>query len=106
MANRRNKMRDGVLNFPGSSVIADSVTLTGAAVLTLVFPAKTVMAIITSIWDTGTVATACTITNKVATITFTKTTTGTFSYVIYYSISETQTSPITITTSTTQTPVA
>ena len=106
---RRSIVKDNALWFPGMSIIADSITLDNAAVLSVTFPAKTVLAVIAQSHldtDATKVVTAWTITNGVATVTFTKATTGAFSYIILYTITETQTSPLTVTTSTTHTPIA
>ena len=113
MADRRNKVLNkqvGPWALPGMVVLADTVTLTATKVLTLTFPAKTVIAVIaspTADVDTEKVVWASSVTNEVATVTFTATSAGAsnkFSYIIIATEVETI-GANTLTDDTTQTPV-
>ena len=95
MANRRSKVMDALVNpaaLPAFSMIADTVTLTDTKVLTITFPAKTVVSVVASTaadTDAAKVVWASSISNNLATVTFTKTGTNKFSYIIIYSPTET-----------------
>ena len=110
MANRRSKVIDAIVNpaaLPAFSMIADTVTLSTTKILTVEFPAKTVVAVIAAVaadTDATKVVWASSITNNLATVTFTKTTTGKFSYIIVYTPTETIAAN-TLTVDTTETPV-
>lgn len=112
MANRRSKVIAEPLGpsfLPGLAVYADTITLTATKVLTLTFPAKTVIAVIASSGadtDAESIAWASSVTKNVATITFTATSAGAsnkFSYIIIASVTETIADNATGTTS--ETPV-
>jgi len=111
MADRRSKVINkqvGPWALPGMVFLADTVTLTDTKVLTLTFPAKTVNAVITSVaadTDATKVVWASSVASDVATVTFTKTGTGKFSYFIIATEVETIDAN-TITVDTTETPVA
>jgi len=79
---------------PGLILLADTITLTGTKVLTIPFPAKTVIAVLTSSsadTDAEKVVWAASVSNDVATVTFTATSAGTnkFSYIIFATVTET-----------------
>lgn len=112
MANRRSLAIDGLVNpaaFGGFSIVADTVTLTATKVLTVSFPAKTVVAVLassTADTDAELIAWASSITSEVASVTFTATSAGAsnkFSYIIIYTPTETI-SANTLTDDTTETP--
>lgn len=112
MATRRSKVIDEVVNpaiMSNLVVLADTVTLTATKVLTVSFPAKTVIAVIASPTagvDTEKIVWASSVTNDTATVTFTATSAGSsnkFSYIIIASTSETIAAN-TLTDSTTETP--
>jgi len=111
MANRRSKVIDALVNpaaLPAFSMLADTVTLTNTKVLTITFPAKTVVAVVATSVEGNTDASvpvwASSVTGNLATVTFTKTGTGKFSYIIIFSPTETIDAS-TITDDTTETPV-
>jgi|WetSurMetagenome_2_1015567.scaffolds.fasta_scaffold1101164_2 hypothetical protein len=95
---RRNKILDAPVNpaiFPGLIMIADTVTTVKTESFTVVFPAKSVLAVVCSskadtdaekvVWDAS-------VTNNVATVTFTPSSAGTaapFSFIILASVTET-----------------
>lgn len=77
---------------PGLQIFANTVTAGAGEAHTVVFPAKTVLAVITqSALDTDAdkVVYTATVTANVATVTFTKTGAGAFSYIIVASVTET-----------------
>jgi hypothetical protein len=91
MANRRSKVVDAI----GFTVVADTVTLTATKVLTVTFPAKTVVAVIaasTADTDAEKIVWASSVTAGLASVTFTATSAGatnTFSYIIIATPTET-----------------
>lgn len=96
MANRRSKVIDALVNpaaLPALSMLADTITLSDTKVLTITFPAKTVVAVVATSVEGNTDASvpvwASSISSNLATVTFTKTGTGKFSYIIIYSPTET-----------------
>src|SRR4030065_2455681 len=98
MANRRSKVVDGLVNpavLPGLQIIADTVTLTATKVLSVVFPAKTVVAVIaasTADTDAEKIVWTAAVSSGVATVTFTATSAGAtnkFSYIILATPTET-----------------
>lgn len=112
MANRRSIVVDGLVNpavMGGLQFIADTVDLTATNVLTVSFPAKTVIAVLTSSTadtDAEKIVWASSITNGVASVTFTATSAGAsnvFSYLIIATPTETI-SANTLTGDTTETP--
>jgi len=113
MADRRSKILNkqvGPWSLPGTVYIADTVTLTATKVLTITFPAKTVIAVIASPSadvDTEKVVWASSVTNEVATVTFTATSAGAtnkFSYLVIATEVETIAANA-VTDNTTETPV-
>ena len=113
MANRRSKVIDAVVNptiMPGLTMVADTVTLTATKVLTVSFPAKSVVAVLassTADTDAEKIVWAASVSNDVATVTFTATSAGAsnkFSYIILATPTETITAN-TLTDDTTETPV-
>ncbi len=114
MADRRSKVINkqvGPWAMPGMVFLADTVTLTATKVLTLTFPAKTVIAVIASPAadvDTEKVVWTSSVTNEEATVTFTATSAGAsnkFSYLIIATEVETI-DDNTLTVDTSETPVA
>lgn len=95
MANRRSKVIDGLVNpavMPAFNTLADTVTLTDTKVLTITFPAKTIIAVVASAFadtDAAKVVSAASVSNNIGTVTFTKTGTNKFSYIIMYTPTET-----------------
>ena len=95
MANRRSKVIDAIVNpaaLPALSMIADTVTLTDTKVLTITFPAKTVLSVVASTaadTDAAKVVWASYINNNLAPVTFTNTGNNKFSYIILFSPTET-----------------
>jgi hypothetical protein len=95
---RRNKVLDTPVHpaiFPGLIMIADTITAIKTESFTVVFPAKTILAVVCSskadtdaekvVWDAS-------ITGDLATVTFTPTSAGTagaFSFIIIASVTET-----------------
>jgi len=113
MANRRSKVMDVPVNpaiFPGLILVADTVTLTATKVLTVSFPAKTIISVVassTADTDAELIAIASSVSNNVATVTFTATSAGAsnkFSYIILASVTETVAAN-TVTDDLTETPV-
>jgi len=113
MANRRSKIMAepvGPSFLPGLALYADTVTLTATKVLTVSFPAKTVIAVVASSTadsDAELIAWAASVSNNVATVTFTATSGGAsnkFSYIILASVTETVAAN-TLADDTTETPV-
>lgn len=113
MANRRSKVIAepvGPSFLPGLAVYADTVTLTATKVLTVSFPAKTVIAVIassTADTDAEKIVWAASVTGNTATVTFTATSAGAsnkFSYIILASVTETV-SADTLTDNTTENPI-
>ena len=113
MANRRSKIMAepvGPSFLPGLALYADTVTLTATKVLTVSFPAKTVIAVVASSTadsDAELIAWAASVSNNVATVTFTATSGGAsnkFSYIILASVTETVAANA-LTDDTTETPV-
>ena len=110
MADRRSKVMNkqvGPWALPGMVFLADTVTLTNTKVLTLTFPAKTVIAVLTSTaadTDAALVVWAASVSDDVATVTFTKTGTNIFSYLIIATEVETIAAN-TLTADTSETPV-
>jgi hypothetical protein len=114
MATRRNKIMDAPINpaiMPGLIFLADTVDLTATKVLTVTFPAKTVLAVLassTADTDAEKIVWAASVTNNVATVTFTATSAGAsnvFSYLIVASVTETITVANSIVDDTSYTPV-
>ena len=113
MANRRNIVLDAPVNpaiMPGLVIMADTVTLTATKVLTMAFPAKTLVAVIaasTADTDAEKIVWAGSVSSNVATVTFTATSAGAtnkFSYIILSTMTETIAASA-ITDDTTITPV-
>ena len=113
MANRRSKVIAepiGPSFLPGLAVYADTVTLTATKVLTVTFPAKTIIAVVassTADTDAELIAWAGSVSHNTATVTFTATSAGAsnkFSYIIIASVTETVAAN-TLTDDTTETPV-
>lgn len=98
MANRRNKILDAPVNpaiMPGLGFLADTVTLAATKVLTVTFPAKTILAVLassTADTDAEKIVWASSVSGNTGTVTFTATSAGAsnkFSYLIVYSVTET-----------------
>jgi hypothetical protein len=98
MANRRSKVIAepvGPSFLPGLALYADTATLPTTKVLTISFPAKTVIAVVASSsadTDAEKIAWTSSVTGNVGTVTFTATTAGAsnkFSYIILASVTET-----------------
>lgn len=93
--NRRNKIIAepvGPSFLPGLAFYADQVTGVNGESFTVVFPAKTVIGVFTQCvedTDAAKVAYTSSITGNTATVTFTKTGNGVFSYLIIASVTET-----------------
>lgn len=113
MANRRSNVIAepvGPSFLPGMDVYTDTVTLTDAKVLTITFPAKTIVSVIKSVFGdvatTESVAAAASVTGNVGTVTFTATSASAvkFSYIIVASQTETIAAN-TLTVDTSETPV-
>lgn len=113
MANRRSKVIAepvGPSFLPGLAVYADTVTLSATKVLTVSFPAKSIIAVIASPSadvDTEKVAWTSAVSNNTGTVTFTATSAGAsnkFSYIILASVTETIPAN-TLTVDTSETPV-
>lgn len=96
--NRRNKVLDCPVNpaiFPGLILIADTITAVKTESFTVVFPCKTILAVVCSskadtdaekvVWDAS-------VTAEIGTVTFTPASAGTagaFSFIIIASVTET-----------------
>lgn len=113
MANRRSKVLAepvGPSFIPGFAVYADTVTLTATKVLTVTFPAKTIIAVVASSsadTDAEKIVWAASVSSNVGTVTFTATSAGAsnvFSYIILASVTETVAAN-TLTDDTSETPV-
>ena len=98
MANRRCKVMDvpvGPAFMPGLIMLADTVTAVKTESHTVVFPAKSIIAVVVSQQadtDAELVAYSFSVTANVATVTFTPTSAGTaaaFSYIILATVTET-----------------
>jgi len=98
MANRRSKVIStpvGPAFLPGMEILADTVTLTATKILTLTFPAKSIVAVIaspTAGTDAEKIVWASSVSGNTGTVTFTATSAGAsnkFSYIIIYTITET-----------------
>lgn len=98
MANRRSKVIAepvGPSFLPGLAIYADTVTLTATKVLTVSFPAKTVIAVVassTADTDAEKIAWTSAVSGNTGTVTFTATSAGAsnkFSYIILASVTET-----------------
>lgn len=98
MADRRSKVFDSPVNpaiMSGLTIIADTVTLTATKVLTVTFPAKTIIAVIASSsadTDAEKIAWTSAVSGNTGTVTFTATSAGAsnkFSYIILASQTET-----------------
>lgn len=98
MANRRCKVMDAPVNpaiMPGLIMLADTVTGVKTETHSVVFPAKSIIAVVNSTkadTDAELMTTAWSVTNNVATVTFTPTSAGTagaFSYIILATVTET-----------------
>jgi len=93
--NRRNKVIAepvGPSFLPGLAIYADTVTGTNGEAFTVVFPAKTVIGVFTQCvedTDAAKVVSSSSVTGNEATVTFTKTGNGLFSYLILASVTET-----------------
>ena len=90
----RSLIMDAPVNpaiMPGLMVIAHSTAISNAAVLTVSFPAKTVLTVLYNYTGTS-VAVTRTIANNIATVTFTPTGDGTLDYLIVGSVTEVITS--------------
>lgn len=77
---------------PGLQIFANTVTAGAGEAHTVVFPAKTVLAVITQSpedTDAAKVVSSSSISGNTATVTFTKTGAGAFSYIIVASTTET-----------------
>lgn len=112
MAERRSLVMDAPVNpaiIGGMMLIADTVTLTATKVLTVSFPAKTVIAVVassTADTDAEKIVWASSVSSNTATVTFTATSAGAtnkFSYIIIASVTETIAANA-ITVNTTETP--
>src|SRR5574343_1065639 len=113
MANRRSKVMAepvGPSFIPVFAMYADTVTLTATKVLTVTFPAKTIIAVVASSsadTDAEKIAWTSAVSGNVGTVTFTATSAGAsnkFSYIILASVTETVAAN-TLTGDTTETPV-
>jgi len=113
MADRRSKLINSMVNpavMPGLQILADTVTLTDTKVLTVTFPAKTVISVVASSsadTDAEKIVWASSVTDEVATVTFTATSAGAsnkFSYIILATIVE-NIEANTLTVNTTENPV-
>lgn len=110
MAERRNKVINKMVGpwvMPGMVILADKATLSDGKKLTLTFPAKTIIAVITSTagdTDLSKVTYSASVSNDVATVVFTKTGTGEFSYIVLATEVE-KISSQTLTVDTSQEPV-
>lgn len=113
MADRRSMVMEGPVNpgvMPAFRMIADTVTLTATKALTVSFPAKTVVAVLTSSTadtDAELITWSSSVTNDLASVVFTATSAGAsnkFSYLIIATMSETIAAN-TLTDDTTETPV-
>ncbi len=98
MADRRNKIVDAIVNpavMGGIIIIADTVTGIKTESHTVVFPAKTIIAVVASTkadTDAEKLVTAWSVTDDTATVTFTPSSAGTagaFSYIIFATETET-----------------
>lgn len=98
MAERRSKLIAepvGPSFMPGFALYANIVDLLATKVLTITFPAKAILAVITSSTadtDAEKIVWAASVTGDVGTVTFTATSAGTsnvFSYIILASVTET-----------------
>jgi hypothetical protein len=97
MATRRCKIMDAPVNpaiMPGLIILADTVTGVKTESHSVVFPAKTIIAVLTSTkadTDAEKVVSAWSVTSNVATVTFTPASAGTaaaFSYIILATVTE------------------
>lgn len=95
---RRNKIMDAPVNpaiFPGLIMIADTITAVKTESFTVVFPAKSILAVVCSSkadTDAEKVVWEASVTNNVATVTFTPSSAGTagaFSFIIVATVTET-----------------
>lgn len=92
---RRNKIFDcpiGPWVLPGFIMLSDTVTGVGGEAFTVVFPAKSIISVFAQPvedTDAAKVAHSSSVTSNVATVTFTKTGNGAFSYLILASVTET-----------------
>ena len=98
MGDRRSKVMDVPVNpaiMPGLIMVADTITGIKTESHTVVFPAKTIIAVVCSTkadTDAEKLTTSWSVSNNVATVTFTPTSAGTagaFSYIILASVTET-----------------
>lgn len=98
MADRRSKIMDAPVNpavMPGLIVIADIVTLTATKVLTITFPAFTIISVVassTADTDAEKIVWTAAVSSNVGTVTFTATSAGStnkFSYIIFATVTET-----------------
>jgi len=114
MANRRCKVMDVPVNpaiMPGLIMLADTVTLAATKILTLTFPAKTVVAVLAAgspDTDGEKIVWTSSVTANVATVTFTATSAGAgvkFGYIILATVTDTIAAND-VTVDTTQTPVS
>lgn len=96
--NRRNLIMDAPVNpaiMPGLKVIADTITAVKTESFTVVFPAKTIFAVVCSSkadTDAEKVVWSASVTSNIATVTFTPSSAGTagaFSFIIIASVTET-----------------
>lgn len=95
MANYRSILNDAVVNpaiMPGLQCISGQVTLDNTKTATFTIPAKTVIMAVGFV-GTGVITPTVSITNDVATITYTATANGTLQYLIYVTSTETITHP-------------
>lgn len=113
MANRRSKVMDGPISpaiMPGFVMIADTVTLSATKVLTITFPAYSVIAVVassTADTDAEKIAWTSAVSSNVGTVTFTATSAGAsnkFSYIILATVTETIAAN-TLTDDTSETPI-
>lgn len=97
MANRRSKVVNAISHpaiMPGLSILADTVTMANTEVLTITFPAKSILAVVAQSFldvDAEKVVATAVVSNNVGTVTLTKTSANTdkVSYIIFYTIVET-----------------
>lgn len=91
MAETRSLIMDAPVNpaiMPGLIMISRSIAITNEAVLTVTFPAKTIIAVVQNYTGTS-MAVTRTIASDMATVTFTPTGNGTLDFIILASVTET-----------------
>jgi len=90
MVQTRSLIMDAPVNpaiLSGLTMISRSVAISNAAVLTVTFPAKTIISVVNNYSGTS-MAVTRSITNDMATVTFTPTGDGTLDYIILASVTE------------------